>query len=121
MGIFTSFSPRQIVPIDSTLNEVYVLRCLQRSVKQADPAFLTSALHAVAFAVQHYYAVKDVTADVLLDTLVPVIHTKCRPTKLQRALLRLQETIHDDANGVTGFSLCIFHSATLTQPTGYAL
>lgn len=120
MGIFTFFSPCKIVPIDSTLNEVYVLRCLQRSVNKADPSFLTSALQALAFAVQHFYSVKDVTADVLLDTLVPVIHTKCHATKLHRALLRLQESLYDDSNGVTGFSLCIFQSATLTSPQCYA-
>ena len=116
MAIFADFTPRQIVPIDSTINEAYVIRCIYRTVTTRDASFLTSALQSLSVAMKHHQHLETNT-DTLLDTLIPIIHTKCNPSKLHLALRYVQTNLDGDTNGATGFSMCIFRSATMAQPT----
>lgn len=121
MAIFANFTPRQIVPVDSTINEPYVIRCIYRAVTTRDASFLTSALQSLSVAMKHHRHL-ETNADTLLDTLIPIIHTKCNPSKLHTALQYVQTNLDGDAIGATGFSMCLFQSATVAQcPTSSRL
>lgn len=107
---FISFSPGQIVPFDSTINEEYIIRCLHRAVKYQDGAYLTSALKSLSVAIQHNLH-KEINTDTLLDYLIPILQNKCRQKQLLKALRTVRVDLDGDANGATGFSRCLFHSA----------
>jgi hypothetical protein len=111
---FISFSPDQIVPLDSTMNEKYVLRCLHRAIIHRDASYLTSALDSLSVAIQMNLQ-KEVNTDTLLDCLIPILHSKCQQTGLHNALQKVSVHLDGDANGATGFSKCIFESATLAR------
>lgn len=107
---FISFSPSQIVPFDSTINEKYIICCLQRAVKYQDGAYLTSALKSLSVAIQHNLR-KEINTDTLLDYLIPMLQNKCRQKQLLKALGTVRIDLDGDANGATGFSRCLFYSA----------
>lgn len=121
--VFADFAPRQIVPVDSTINEAYVLRCIYRAVTTKDASFLTSALQSLSMAMTHHrHPDTETNADTLLDTLIPIIHTKCNPPKLQSALRYVKTNLDGDEVGASGFSMCIFQSATMVKwPSSFRL
>jgi hypothetical protein len=94
------------------MNEAYVLRCLAKAIVTKDASFLTSALISLTIAVEHTYHMQ-VTSDVLLDILVPLLRTKCRPRRLLKALQRVSADGDGDGNGATGYSLCVCQSAAI--------
>ena len=114
--VFAHFSHRQIVPIDSTINEEYIIRCIYRAVTTKDASFLTSALQSLSMAMTHHRR-PETNADALLDTLIPILHTKCNTPQLQKALRYVQTNLDGDEVGATGFSMCVFQSATMAPST----
>ena len=119
MGIFISVASNQVVPVDSTINEPYVIRCIYRALHQRDPTFLISAMQSLAVAMQHNYQRKitETNLDAQLDLLVPIIHTKCHPDKLRKALQCLYTSIdEEELKGMIGYSMTVFESGTIAPP-----
>ena len=121
MTLFRQFRPRVIVPLNSTVAEPYVLRCLYialhavptsstgtmlSSSPYGSPEHLTFALRSVCAARQcqpylhsgtssQTRTLDHSSSDTLLDHLVPVLSTKCDLDTLETALSRC-ETSHAD-------------------------
>lgn len=119
MGIFKTYSLNKIVPVDSSIQESYIIRCLKNAIQSKDAVYLTSALISLTISLE--FAKQHVSADVLLDILVPILHTKCNLSTLTTLLERVNCSLQGDANGATGYSLCLFQSASIVacklQPT----
>ena len=119
MRIFVDVASNQVVPVDSTINEPYIIRCIYRAMHQQEATFLTSALQSLTFALQHnHHCVgADTNVDTLLEWLVPIIHTKCNPSKLRKALQCLYTSVNEnELKGGIGYSMIVFESATMASP-----
>ena len=111
-SIFKTYTPREIVPLDSTVHESYIIKCLKKSVQTKDACYITSALHSLCIAIERLTQ-KKATSDMLLDTLIPILQSKCNVQCLRKALQSVQVNLDGDANGATGYSMCLFQSATM--------
>lgn len=111
-SIFKKYTPREIVPLDSTIHEAYILRCLKKSVQTRDACYITSAFHSLCIAIERLTH-REATTDSLLDKLIPILQSKCHLQRLCKALNRTKTNLDGDANGATGFSMCLFQSAII--------
>ena len=111
MRLFKSFSLREVVPIDSTVHESYILRCLQNAVKTKDASYLNSALMSISISLQLHNI--TICTEMLLDVLTDILHSKCNNDVIYSQLQNIDDTLDGDQNGATGFSLCVFQSASL--------
>jgi hypothetical protein len=167
MRLFRSFRCRVIVPVDSTISEPFVLRCLHNALDSVptritgallfsshpwgDPEHLTYAIRSLASAHQcqplllsragarsHAHACCSATphpvdggdctfkhhqlqtSDMLLDTVVPILASKCNLDDLEDALVQCGVSHADYAEacgngeeyGEDSFSLCTMLAAT---------
>lgn len=112
MGIFRTFSKTHIVPVDTTIHEQYLLRCITKAIRTTDAGYLTSALISLTIAHERC-GYQQVSTDDLLDALVSVFATKCNMTEVHNLFQNLPFYLDNDENGATGYSLCIFQSAAL--------
>lgn len=129
--VLRTYSCRVVVPVDSTVAEAYVLRCLTKALTPPHRAeHLTFALRAIVSAqacsrLLHRSAAPGAASDDLLDMLVPILYYKCRPNVLRKrwdqiggALLgtsgatEANVTHGEDAHGEDAFSACTWQAAT---------
>ena len=135
MHIFRRFHPRVIVPVDSTISEPFVLRCLKNTVcsprrkwynpwhSTGSPEYLTFALKSLLAAQQcdrtthNEHAILS-NSDTLLDLLIPIIHHKCDVPSLQYKLRHCamkgscNPSCGTELHGEDKFSLCTVLAAT---------
>lgn len=109
-SIFKHYSSHVIVPLDSTIHEAYIIRCLCKGIQTNDACYITAAFHSLCIAIEQLTQQKA-TSDILLDKLIPIIQHKCHPKHLQRALHSVSVNLDGDGNGATGYSMCLFQSA----------
>ena len=111
-SIFYKYHPSKIIPLDSTIHEAYILRCLKKSVQSKDACYITSAFHSLCIAIEQSTQQKA-CSDMLLDKLIPIIQYKCHAKCLHETLEKVNVNLDGDANGATGYSMCLFQSAAL--------
>ena len=110
--IFKKYNLSEIVPLDSTIHEAYILKCLKKAVQTKDACYITAAFHSLCIAIEQQNHQKA-TSDMLLDKLIPIIQHKCYGKRLCSALNSVEVNLDGDANGATGYGMCLFHSAAL--------
>ena len=117
-GIFRRFSPRVIVPVDSTIAEPFVLRCLAKAC-QRQPQHVSMGLDPFLFAThgtiiaqqQQLLREHPLNDDDLKDTLIPILYHKCNLNALNAVMDRLDEQFYEHSEGESQWGFSVFWSS----------
>ena len=126
-GIFRRYSSRVIVPLDSTIAEPLVLRCLAKASKLPqvtntcqDISHASIALDTFLFATQGTIIAQQqsqltqmpiqnsINDDNLKDTLIPILYYKCNLDALNAMMDRLDKQYYEQSKGESQWGFCVF-------------
>lgn len=127
-SIFRRYSSRVIVPVDSTIAEPFVLRCLAKAAKNAKTAtvYRQETDHSIALdpflfatrgtiiAQQHSslaHIQDGINDDDLKDTLIPILYHKCNLDTLNAMMNRLDKLYYEQSEGESQWGFCVFWSS----------
>jgi len=132
-SIFRRYSSRVIVPVDSTIAEPFVLRCLAKAAKTLT-VYRQETHHSIALdpflfatqgtiiAQQHSrvqshsqsslaYIQDGLNDDDLKDTLIPILYHKCNLDTLNAMMDRLDKLYYEQSEGESQWGFCVFWSS----------
>lgn len=127
-SIFRRYSPRVIVPVDSTIAEPFVLRCLAKAAtvyrQETDHSIALDpflfATQGTIIAQQHSRVqslqrssplaqIQDgLNDDDLKDTLIPMLYHKCNLDALNAMMDRLDKLYYEQSEGESQWGFCVF-------------